>query len=547
MIDHWFKKNAGNSLLFYVVAFLVFIVLNGFAWQNRFLQDDAYISFHYAQNLVEHGRLTYNPTGEFVEGYSNFLWTILMAVGLWFGIKPETTSQVLGLLFWNGALLVFYSFLQKELKNSFWSLLGILLLGLNYSVSIYATGGLETSLQLFLTLLVINWTWKIIGEQLVLRNFLILSLIYGIGCLNRMDFALVVLWSGGVVLYTTYKQIALGKFYKYLFALGLPGSFLIVLWLSWKLYYYGDIFPNTFYAKVGQIVWRRLAFYLGGFLGFYFLIPSVFTWLLNRNTSTQKLRNYKLQYLLIFVLIWLGYLAKIGGDFMEFRMMLPILPIIYFLLINIWKSVKSVRLAIVMTIYLLTASFIHGKYYKVYLGIESKDRLADFVMHNPYSLVNLGKKLGKLFDYDHTISAGVVSAGAIVYHAKFHALDLLGLNDRYIAKHGRALTDIPGHQKIAPLSYLYQQKLNIVVGSAVDSREFSSESERFQHYLERIEYGVYSMAESNEYPQSYRIVEIPLSDTHNLYFWYLHPHSKIDELIQLNQWIDHMVKAKMKS
>ncbi|MCX7878834.1 MAG: hypothetical protein N2510_09400, partial [Ignavibacteria bacterium] len=46
-----------------------------FLFQNV---DDAYISYRYGRNLMEGNGLVYNP-GEKVEGYTNFLWTIITA------------------------------------------------------------------------------------------------------------------------------------------------------------------------------------------------------------------------------------------------------------------------------------------------------------------------------------------------------------------------------------------------------------------------------------------------------------------------------------
>jgi hypothetical protein len=45
-----------------------------------FVTDDAYISFVYARNLAEHGELAFNPGLPPVEGYTNFLWTVLLAL-----------------------------------------------------------------------------------------------------------------------------------------------------------------------------------------------------------------------------------------------------------------------------------------------------------------------------------------------------------------------------------------------------------------------------------------------------------------------------------
>ena len=52
--------------------------LTSVAW---FLTDDAFISFRYVRNLLEGHGLVFNP-GEYVEGYTNFLW-ILELAALW--------------------------------------------------------------------------------------------------------------------------------------------------------------------------------------------------------------------------------------------------------------------------------------------------------------------------------------------------------------------------------------------------------------------------------------------------------------------------------
>lgn len=43
------------------------------------LLDDAMISMRYAKNLTEGNGLVFNPGGERVEGYTNFLWVLIMA------------------------------------------------------------------------------------------------------------------------------------------------------------------------------------------------------------------------------------------------------------------------------------------------------------------------------------------------------------------------------------------------------------------------------------------------------------------------------------
>src|SRR6186713_1795038 len=70
-----------------------------------FVNDDAYISFRYAQNLAEHGQLVFN-LGERVEGYTNFLWTVLLGVLMKLGIAPELSARVLGTAFAAATLVV---------------------------------------------------------------------------------------------------------------------------------------------------------------------------------------------------------------------------------------------------------------------------------------------------------------------------------------------------------------------------------------------------------------------------------------------------------
>jgi arabinofuranosyltransferase len=62
----------------------------------EFMLDDPFISFRYARNLLDGHGLVFNP-GERVEGYSNFLWIILLTPFMKLGFDPVVASKVLGL------------------------------------------------------------------------------------------------------------------------------------------------------------------------------------------------------------------------------------------------------------------------------------------------------------------------------------------------------------------------------------------------------------------------------------------------------------------
>src|SRR5437762_4060818 len=62
---------------------------------GAFTVDDAYISYRYARNFARGLGLVYNP-GERIEGYTNFLWTLLIGFGFKLHLDPEAVAKILG-------------------------------------------------------------------------------------------------------------------------------------------------------------------------------------------------------------------------------------------------------------------------------------------------------------------------------------------------------------------------------------------------------------------------------------------------------------------
>src|SRR5678816_2906350 len=61
------------------------------------LFDDAMVSMTYARNLAAGDGLVWNAGGPAVEGYTNFLWTLWMAV-LHLAVAPESTISLFVML-----------------------------------------------------------------------------------------------------------------------------------------------------------------------------------------------------------------------------------------------------------------------------------------------------------------------------------------------------------------------------------------------------------------------------------------------------------------
>ena len=86
-------QRIGEAVCALLAVLLLVVHLREFA----FLGDDAFIIFRYADQLVRGHGLTWNP-GEWVEGYTSFLWTLLMAASLRLGVAPELSSNAIGIL-----------------------------------------------------------------------------------------------------------------------------------------------------------------------------------------------------------------------------------------------------------------------------------------------------------------------------------------------------------------------------------------------------------------------------------------------------------------
>ena len=87
------KSPVPYSILIGLLSLVFFLALIGLFW--HFTIDDAYITFRYAGNLARGHGPVYNP-GERVEGYTSFLWMLLMAVVSAIGWDPVIAAKVLG-------------------------------------------------------------------------------------------------------------------------------------------------------------------------------------------------------------------------------------------------------------------------------------------------------------------------------------------------------------------------------------------------------------------------------------------------------------------
>ncbi|HET9886334.1 MAG TPA: hypothetical protein VFR10_02385, partial [bacterium] len=298
------------------------------AIQQRWVSDDAFISFRYARNLVHGHGLVFN-VGERVEGYTNFLWTVVIAAGMKLGLDPVMLSQVLGILGFAATIIV--------VAGSSWRLFGLttswipfaaLACALHRDLQIWATGGLETS-----------WATLAVTLGVVLlalaqrpRTVAAAGLLLVLAILLRPD-AIVAYASGALFL-----VFAGPRQRSTWFAFFLPFLLLFLPYWSLRAAYYGHFYPNTYYAKSAALAnysqglryaeLYAIVYPVFAFLALFCVAAGVF-FACQARQGVKRPPDRLLFLSSIAVVSFSAYVIRIGGDFMFARFFVPITPLAF--------------------------------------------------------------------------------------------------------------------------------------------------------------------------------------------------------------------------
>jgi arabinofuranosyltransferase len=240
-----------------------------------FLTDDAFISFRYVSNsLAGHGYVWNAPPFRPVEGYTSFLWVVLLD-WVWrvFGAAPPQSANLLSLMFsWVTLLLGVTMVLRMasavRLARQRVLLAALFALGVltNRTFLAWTSSGLETAMfNCFLLL------WVFCGLGLPRRGngrLIGLSVSATLIYLTRPDGLLFAAATVALLLLDTPRgsgepaRRPAGRLAAVLPLLGIPAH---LVWRNWR---YGEWLPNTYYAKhtAGRIWPQSGARYLGSFL-----------------------------------------------------------------------------------------------------------------------------------------------------------------------------------------------------------------------------------------------------------------------------------------
>lgn len=289
--------------------------------------DDAYISFRYALNLIDGNGLVYNP-GEAVQGYTNFLWVILLAGAMWAGLPPVPFGFVLGALAGASVVVLTVIWSMRRLAPGRTSAyVAPVLLVSNFAVAVWSTRGLETGL---FTLLILA------ASLLYLRRGP--ERPFPAGSAVLLVLATLTRPEGGLVFGILVLHLLLARLRIKQRLLTRPDlaplavfGLSILAYALWAYLYYGDPLPNTFRAKVGggletarhgmEYLWK---FYRYG-TGLPLLILPVCFLFRERRDWTRSLAA-------LLVTVYTSYVVAVGGDvFPAYRFLVPIFPFLYLL------------------------------------------------------------------------------------------------------------------------------------------------------------------------------------------------------------------------
>jgi len=332
---------APRAMLFVFTA-----VVTYFGWRELFfLTDDSFIAFRYIANSLAGYGLVWNPPPfRPVEGYTSFLWVIILeAIWRITGVEPPQAANWVALAFGYGTLFLGYRLVERMtlhsgLNRHRLALTGMVLCGTltNRTFLTWLSSGLETAMfNFFMTW----WIARALTPYSARRTWTLkLTAAASLTALTRPDGLLIMLAT--LILLAGHWRFRL-KRTNWSWREGVWSWPLLAvpLHLVWRKYFYGAWLPNTFYAKnlppwptAGLrydwcFIWEN-----GIEIWFLFILAWLFKIRRYDRHKVLELAVQQWPHFLVLgaVLIYLSYYTFIvGGDHFEYRVYSFLIPLLY--------------------------------------------------------------------------------------------------------------------------------------------------------------------------------------------------------------------------
>jgi len=434
------------------------------------LYDDAYIYFRFVENLYSGCPLAYNCADGPVEGFTSPLFFALLSVGRLFTQDLESVSQLLGALFiglaMNVAVLVAASRRFGEVgggpvQRLLRAVAVALLLGVDHFFLLHSVIGLETGLAALWGALIL---WSCTAEKQPLLRTLAIA-----GIFVRPEFILF------IFALPLFVQDA--RKVRYWVPFVVAGA----LTLTLRMLLFGDILPNTFWAKSGGTADHArlgLIYILDALKDYPVALLAPCAFFLSRGRRMVG-------YFLAVALLWTLFFLRSGGDFFAYgRMFVPLVP----------------PLTVLAAVGLFAAlGRIPVKWHRwsvagplVALGlllIPAVRAAVDHAIPEQHGMARVGRwtQVGKYLGKVHPgATVAVTPVGAIGYFSGARILDLVGLVDKTVAKEGGRIPDLSskgkiGHERVHT-EYILSQQPDIIVIDSWKNEEWGRGDQVFTQF-----------------------------------------------------------------
>ncbi len=440
-------------------------------YHYRWVCDDAFITFRYSRNLARGLGPVFNIE-EKVEGYTNFLWMAFLALPEYFNFDLMLITDISGILFYAGILL-FIFLISRSLNPSDGIANAVPVAMIGYAFHkhgwIYATSGLETSFFMFL--LLAGYYFMITARNLYNRQIAVTLLV--LSAMTRPDG---LLYLGMGIVYNEIKAFKesrnISLLLKDAFLTNLPVILIFIPYWIWRYNYYGWLFPNTYYAKSGDLsYWKqgiRYTFlYFKSYWLLLILLLSIPVYLAGKLNEWRKLDNKTLAFFILLLIpsvISIFYYTKIGGGFMFARFLIPATPLMYLMIEYTLTRLTKRSLHIFILLFIITGSVMRYDPYKNTKIPSIHGVFEEFKLYNRAQIKSQKIIFEKLQPYFKNARISFYGSQAMIAYFldPYYALEATtGLTDEYLAHKSINARGQTGHEKNASREYLRERNINI--------------------------------------------------------------------------------------
>ncbi len=474
------KRFSQHKLVISLILCITITLLHAF-YYYPFIADDTLISLRYAGRLIHGQGLTWND-GEYVEGYTNLLWVLLNALLGAFGADLILSVRVLGVASACALVLSFFYYIRKTTSpaHSFavFSYTGLLLC-LSPPIAAWVPGGLENLLLASLCafalaqILIFFRTNEPSMQRLYVAAFFL-----GFLVLTRADAPIIVVGSALSVFAFTPANFR-RRFKAAFIVAGVPAVF-FASQVCFRLWYYGDPLPNTYYAKFAYTSSRYnngITYWENFFYQFIPLFVVLVTLLYRKGRIIgfgNSPRKYYVRQVIGTVFVVFGfygsYVTVTGGDiFPAYRHGLIAIVLFAFLFIEfIDNALDSPKLWRKCITHACIMSGLAGYFFIAHndaINVRAKTERWE------WECKGAAEKMQQMWGKYNPVIA-VTAAGCLPYFSGFTAIDMYGLNDRFLARNHTADFGYGymGHELMNP-AYVLSRKPDIIVFDIADYPE----------------------------------------------------------------------------